>query len=311
MGQLVSITDHFRAPQVALIKRSNPDCNEDEFNQFMHVAASLGLDPLRKQIYAFVFNKKDADKRRMSIIVGIDGFRAVAKRSQQYRPDDKAPRFTIDPALVNERTNPLGMVSVEVTVYQHAQGQWWPVTAIAFWDEFAPLVEDGEWQESQSGKKYFKGNGTFRLDPKKDNWRKMPRVMLAKCAEAQAIRRAWPEELSAVYSDEEMDRAKTIDLTATEIAESAEVDRRLQMIGGAEAIMFDMGDGLQRVAIGKAGDEIMKHLRTLQPHEVLQWRNMNRIPLQEFWARAKSDALEVKKEIEKIEKLAEAASAPA
>ena len=37
MGQLVSINDRFRAPQVALIRRMNPDCNEDEFNQFMHL----------------------------------------------------------------------------------------------------------------------------------------------------------------------------------------------------------------------------------------------------------------------------------
>lgn len=311
MGQLVAITDHFRAPQVALIKRMNQDCNEDEFNQFVHVSAQLGLDPLRKQIYAFVFNKDNAEKRRMSIIVGIDGFRAVAKRSQCYRPDDKAPRFTIDPAAVNDKTNPLGLISAEITVYQHAQGAWWPVTAIAFWDEFAPLVEDGSWEENEKGRRYFKGTGTYRLDPKKDNWRKMPRVMLAKCAEAQAIRRAWPEELSAVYSDEEMDKARTIDLTATEVAESAEVERRLQMIGGAEAIMFDMGEGLTRVSLGKAGDEIMQHLRKLQPHEVVQWKNMNRVPLQEFWARAKSDALEIKREIERIEKQVEAAGATA
>lgn len=306
MGNLVSITDKFRGPQVALIKRMNQDCNDDEFNQFMHVSASLGLDPLRKQIYAFVFNKDNADKRRMSIIVGIDGFRSVAKRSNQYRPDDRATRFAFDPEKIEPLTNPLGLVSAEVTVYQHAQGQWWPVTAIAYWDEFAPLIEDGSWEESDRGKRFFKGNGKWRLDPKKDNWRKMPRVMLAKCAEAQAIRRAWPEELSAVYSDEEMDRARTIDLTATEVAESAEVERRLHMIGGADNIMFDMGDGLTRVPLGKAADEIMKHLRTLRPHEVMQWRNLNRVPLQEFWARNKSDALEVKKELERIEKLTEA-----
>lgn len=303
MGHLVSITDKFRAPQVALIQRMNSDCSPDEFNQFMHVAASLGLDPLRKQIYAFVFNKDDERKRRMSIIVGIDGFRAVAKRSGHYRPDDRAPRFTIDEAAINPASNPLGLVSVEVTVYQHAQGQWWPVTAIAYWDEFAPIIEDGSWEENERGKRYFKGNGSYRLDPKKDNWRKMPRVMLAKCAEAQAIRRAWPEELSAVYSDEEVDKARTLDLTATEVAESAEAERRLSMIGGADAIMFDMGEGLTRITLGKAADEIMKHLRTLQPHEVMQWRNLNRVPLQEFWARNKADALEVKKEVERYERL--------
>lgn len=303
MGQLVSINDKFRAPQVALIKRMNPDCNEDEFNQFMHVSASLGLDPLRRQIYAFVFNKDKPDKRRMSIIVGIDGFRAVAKRSGEYRPDDRSARFVTDPDAISNERNPLGLVSAEVTVYQFAQGAWFPVTAIAFWDEFAPLKEGGTWEENEkTGRNYFKGNGIFMLDPAKDNWRKMPRVMLSKCAEAQAIRRAWPEELSAVYADEEIDRAKTIDLTATEIAESAEVERRLGMIGGADAILFDMGDGLQRVMLGKAGDAIMAHLSKLQPFEVVQWQNANRIPLQEFWARSKADALELKRHLEKIEK---------
>lgn len=300
MGQLVTVNDRFRAPQVALIRRMNPDCNEDEFNQFMHVSATLGLDPLKRQIYAFVFNKDKEDRRRMSIIVGIDGFRAVAKRSGEYRPDDRPTRFVTDPELIDAEKNPLGLVSAEVTVYQHSHGEWFPVTAIAFWDEFAPIIEGGDWQESQSGKRYFKGNGRFVLDPKKDNWRKMPRVMLSKCAEAQAIRRAWPEELSAVYSDEELDRAKTIDLTATEIAESAEVERRLGLIGGADSIMFDMGDGLERVPLGKAADMIVQRLKAMPVHEVMQWENMNRVPLQEFWARSKADALEIKKFLEKV-----------
>jgi len=305
MAQLVSINDHFRAPQVALIRRMNPDCNHDEFDQFMHVSATLGLDPLKKQIYAFVFNKDKPDKRRMSIVVGIDGFRAVAKRSGEYRPDDHAPRFVTDPEAVDAERNPLGLISAEITVYQFAHGSWFPVTAIAYWDEFAPIVEAGTWEEGTTGKRYFKGNGKFRLDPNKDNWRKMPRVMLAKCAEAQAIRRAWPEQLSAVYSDEEMDRARTLDLSATEIAESAEVERRLGLIGGADAILFDMGEGLERVPLGKAADMILAKLKTMQPHEAIQWENMNRIPLQEFWARNKTDALEIKKAIEKIRAVSE------
>lgn len=305
MGQLVSVAEHFRAPQVALIRRMNADCNNNEFEQFMHVAATLGLDPLKRQIYAFVFNKDNPDRRNMSIIIGIDGFRSVAKRSGEYRPDEQAPRFTIDERAANPASNPLGLVSAEVTVHQYAQGQWHPVTAIAFWDEFAPIVEGGEWQESSSGKRYFKGDGTYRLDPKKDNWRKMPRVMLAKCAEAQAIRRAWPEQLAAVYSDEELDKAKTLDLTAVEMAESVDVERRLSLIGGADAILFDMGNGLERLPLGKAADMIFAYLDKAPVHEALQWEGMNRIPLQEFWARAKSDALGVKKRLEDLRKRAD------
>ena len=302
MNNVVTIANTFRPSQIALIERMNPDCNPTEFNQFMHVAAQLGLDPLRKQIYAFVFNKDKPDSRRMSIVVGIDGFRSVAKRSGEYRPDTRAPRFTYDPELKNDATNPLGLVSAEVSVFQWSHDAWHEVTAVAYWDEFAPIVDGGDWQENERGKRFFKKDGTRMLDPKKDAWRKMARIMLSKCAEAQAIRRAWPEDLSAIYSDEEMDRARTIDLTATELAEQANVENRLAMIGGADTIMFDMGDGLERVPLSKAADMILERFRSMQPHEVLQWKNANRVPLQDFWARAKADALEVKKEIERIEK---------
>jgi phage recombination protein Bet len=145
MANHVSIAQHFRGPQVALIRRMNSDCNEDEFNQFMHVAASLGLDPLRKQIYAFVFNKRSKTRRRMSIVVGIDGFRSVAKRSGSYRPDEKAPLFTYDEKAISPDTNPLGIVSAQVTVWQFAHDAWHPSVGIAYWDEFAPIVESGRW----------------------------------------------------------------------------------------------------------------------------------------------------------------------
>jgi phage recombination protein Bet len=302
MSNVVALSDAFRPAQIQLIQRMNPDCNSVEFDQFMHVAAQLGLDPLRKQIYAFVFNKDKPERRRMSIIVGIDGFRSVAKRSGEYRPDNRAPRFTYDPASANDATNPLGLTSAEVSVFQHSHGQWHEVTAVAYWDEFAPIVEGGKWVSGEDGRRSFRKDGTMQLDPGKDNWRKMSRLMLAKCAEAQAIRRAWPEDLSAIYSDEELDRARTIDLTATEIAEKAKVEDRLALIGGAETILFDMGEGLERVPLGKAADMILERFKTMQPHEVLQWRNTNKVTFNEFWARNKADALGVKAEIERIEK---------
>lgn len=301
MGAIVNITDRFSRPEVALIQRMNPDCNADEFNQFMHVAASLGLDPLKKQIYAFVFNKDKPDKRRMSIVVGIDGFRAVANRSGNYRPDDKAPRIVYDEKAKDPLTNPLGIVSAEVTVYKRVHGDWWPTVGIAHWDEFAPIVEGGKWvTDEETGRRSFKKDGAMTLDPNKDNWRKMARIMISKCAEAQAIRRGWPEDLSSVYEDSELDRARTIDLTATEIAEAANVERRLSMIGGSDGIMFDLGDGLVRLPLGKAADTIIDALAKMPLPEALAFENVNRVPLQELWARAKNDAMGVKKALEGI-----------
>lgn len=169
MSNIVPLTKAFQASQIQLIQRMNPDCNATEFDQFLHVSAQLGLDPLRKQIYAFVFNKDKADRRRMSIVVGIDGFRSVAKRSGEYRPDNRAPRFTYDPAIADEATNPLGIVCAEVSVFQHSHGNWHEVTAVAYWDEFAPIVEGGKWTSGEDGRRFFKKDGTMQLDQNKEN----------------------------------------------------------------------------------------------------------------------------------------------
>src|SRR3546814_7837866 len=77
-----------------LVKRTvAADCNTAEFNLFDKVCKRVGLDPFRRQIYAVVYSKDKPDKRKMSIINGIDGFRAVAARNRDYRPDDIESRI--------------------------------------------------------------------------------------------------------------------------------------------------------------------------------------------------------------------------
>ncbi len=74
---------------LALIRRTvAAGCSDDEFNLFMHTARHLGLDPLRRQIYAFIDDAGRPGRRRMAIITGIDGFRTIAARSGNYRPDE-------------------------------------------------------------------------------------------------------------------------------------------------------------------------------------------------------------------------------
>jgi phage recombination protein Bet len=127
--------------QLALIKRTvAKDCNDDEFNQFIHICKTVRLDPLRRQIYAFVFNKDNPKYRQMTVVTAIGGYRAIAERTASYRPDDRAPRYEMGEK--DAKTNPLGILRCEVTVYKRAHGEWFPVVGEAFWDEYVP-VRDG------------------------------------------------------------------------------------------------------------------------------------------------------------------------
>lgn len=134
----------------------------NEFALFVRVATHTHLDPFRRQIYA----TKRAGK--LVIQTGIDGYRAIAARTGLHAGTDDAvfSGKSTDKAFPGEAT---------VTVYKIVGGIRCPFTGTARWDEFKP---DQDWM-----------------------WRKMPHNQLGKCAEAQALRKAFPEETSGVEFD--------------------------------------------------------------------------------------------------------------
>lgn len=285
---------------LALIKRTvAADCNNDEFNIFIHMARALKLDPLRRQIYAFVFSKDKPDKRRMSIITGIDGFRAIAERTGNYRPDEDEPTYEFDDALKGPN-NPTGLVKATVRVWKFSHGAWHKVTATAYWDEYAPLKE--EWGEDEkTGKR--RPTGRFVLDTS-GHWGRAGRHQLAKCAEALALRKGWPDDFSNVYASEEIDRARVLDVSPAEMAAQGEVSERMERIGGPGLTVDWLVEHapLERVPVGQFADRAMEFLRehAEEPSQVLMWQSRNRHVLREFWAHQKADALEINKEIERL-----------
>jgi phage recombination protein Bet len=106
-----------------------------------------------------------------TIQVSIDGFRLVAERTGYYAPGRRT-EFEYDD---NGK-----LVRAIAYVKKFACGDWHEVPEEASWSEFAQNTPP---------------------------WARMPRVMLSKCAEARALRRAFPAELSGVYAPEEMDQA--------------------------------------------------------------------------------------------------------
>ncbi len=284
-------TRDYNSSQLSLIRRTvAKDTNADEFDMFIQVCRRYGLDPFRKQIYCTVYNKDKTDKRTCTFVTGIDGLRAIAERSGNYRPDEEETVF-----LYNEEakgpTNPLGITKASVRVWKRDKGgDWFPITGSAYWDEFAPLKE--EWAEDEKGKR--KPTGKKTLDGK--FWQTMPRLMLAKCAEAQALRRGWPEDLSGLYASEEMDRSAA--LASQQVEEEEAVQRQLLLGGPGIIFQFHPDAPLDSVPVGQVHGRIDQWLMNAEPADIEWFRSINRTSLQEFWAKDKAAALDIKAKIE-------------
>jgi phage recombination protein Bet len=290
-----SAPSDMNASQLKLIKSTlAKDCNESEFDLFIEMAKRHGLDPIRRQIYAMVTSKNNQDKRQLVVVTGIDGYRAKAARCGDYRPDENEPEISYSPELKDPKVNPLGIEKAVVTCFkQDNKGEWNHVRGVAYWDEFAPITEVWEYDQAQ-GKK--KPSGKFELQ--KGNWLKMGRVMIAKCAEAQALRKGWPEEFGGLYVAEEMDNT----ISASEAVERAEVERRLALTNGKNAIsmQFKAGNPIEAVPIGDFVDRVISFANEAEsPTEITNFMHQNKQGLSEFWACHKSDGLELKKSLEK------------
>lgn len=279
--------------QIALVKQTiAKDCNDEEFNLFFEVSKAKGLDPFTSQIIPMVFSKNNPKKRKMTIIISRDGQRVIAQRCGDYRPASKPPAYEIDKALVSP-LNPQGIVSATVYLWKQdpKTSDWYEVVGQSFWEEFAPIKD--EWSEGDDGRNFKTGKQT--LDDS-GNWCRMPRLMIAKCAEMQALRAGWPEQFTGLYDEAEMERAKVIDLSASEIVQHEREETRMKAIGGKDTITLTWGDNwaLENVPVNQFADRALEFIEKEKPEVVQKWVDANREPLRIFWAKQPGDAREVK-----------------
>ena len=160
--------------QVTLIKQTIANgATDNELALFLAQAKRTGLDPFNRQIY-FI---KRGDKG--TIQVSIDGFRVVAERTQEMDGQEvqwcDGNGVWADVWLTAEPP-----AAARVLVYRKGCAK--PFPGIALWKEYA--------------------------QPMSPMWKKMPAAMLAKCAEALALRKAFPHQLSGLYTTDEMAQAE-------------------------------------------------------------------------------------------------------
>jgi phage recombination protein Bet len=159
---------------------------------FLHYAQRTGLDPFARQLYMIERGG------RYTIQASIDGLRIVAQRSGEYAGQVGPYWCGDDGEWIDVWLDTKPPVAAKVGVMRKGFNE--PLWAVAKFDSY---------------------NATTPI------WRKMPDTMIAKCAEALALRKAFPNDLSGIYTTEEMEQAEVVTrpvITTVEIPESKPVE---------------------------------------------------------------------------------------
>lgn len=179
----------------------------EDIIQFIYVCYRTGLDPILGQIHAVYRWSSAFGRETMSIQTGIDGMRLVAQRTKEYAGQE-------DITYIPEDESTGYPAKASVTIYKMLNGARVSFSASARWNEYVQLDKN-------------------KLPT--SMWKKMPYLMLGKCAEALALRKAFPNELSGIYSTDEMHQSDNVmsGLPTPERFEKPEAPKEIEVVHGA------------------------------------------------------------------------------
>jgi phage recombination protein Bet len=160
--------------QIELIKRTvAKGATNDELMLFLQICRNRRLDPFSRQVYYV---------KGIGVVGSIDGLRLNAERSGKYEGQEGPFWCGDDGKWVDVWLKSEPPFAAKVGAWK--SGARACIWSVALWSN------------------YNRGGPT---------WKKMGPHMLAKCAEALTLRKAFPEDLSGILSEEEAELAKVIE----------------------------------------------------------------------------------------------------
>lgn len=171
-----------------LRKQYEKDYREHDVEMFIRRCERSRIDPMTGQIWLRPEGKEDARGKdgkfpKALTITGIQGFLDVADRSGVYDNEDPFLWCGQDGEWVDVWLEDAHPYAAKVSVWRKDRTR--PNIAIVKWK----AVSKGSWA-----------------------WNSMPDHMLAKCAHAAALRRAFPSQLTGIYeTDEIVDKTSPVE----------------------------------------------------------------------------------------------------
>lgn len=211
---IVNKEDLLNLTQAGIIPNGTPSA---QLAIFAKACQELGLSPFKKQIYLQQHWDKTNNRHNYTMITGIDGFRSIAERTGAFGGCMDAVYNDTMTAYQCVSENIKQPVSASVTVIKIIKGVKIEISATALWSEYYPGKNKG-----------------FM-------WDKMPFNQLAKCAEAKALRKSFPESFSGIYSDDEMLQAEAIPEVTDQLS-FEEIEKQNSLISELDIILDEFVD---------------------------------------------------------------------